>query len=155
MFLITKYGFEKLKNDLVLIEHEEKQAIEAVVIARGYGDFSENAELEAANNWLERCRTKKNVCQQNLLNAQIFNSDNADKSIVSFGACVSVEDENENVVQYKIVSELESDVKEGKISLKSPIASALMGKKIGTECSIKVPSGDKFLTILNIDYSWL
>jgi len=156
MALMTEYGFHKLKDELIALEKEEKEAVEAVVVARGFGDFSENAELEAANSWLERTRKKMLETVQKINEAELFNVAVVDKSRVNFGAQVEVEDEEtgKNVV-YKIVGEVEASVQEGKISVQSPIAKALHGKEVGAECVFNAPGGEKVYTIKKIDYSWL
>lgn len=156
MSLMTKSGFEKLKNELLSLEEEEKKAIEAVVIARGFGDFSENAELEAANNWLDRVRNSMADNTKKLNQATIFEPANVDKTRVGFGAQVELEDmDNDQIVIYKIVGEFEANLQEGKISTESPLAKALNGKKVGDECVIHAPAGEKNFEIKKIDYSWL
>ena len=156
MALMTEYGFHKLKEELIALEKEEKEAIDAVVIARGFGDFSENAELEAANGWLERTRKKILETIGRINEAEIFNPTVVDKTRVNFGAQVEVEDEESGKsVVYKIVGEVEANVQEGKISSQSPLAKALHGKEVGAECVFNAPGGEKIYTIKKIDYSWL
>ena len=152
MALITKDGFERLKIFKEELLNEQKQAIEAVVIARGYGDFSENAELEAANNWLERVRMEIAKAEESINSAQIFSLQGVDVGKIGFGATVQVEDENGNLNTYTIVSEFEADLEQGKISVNSPIARALFGKSLGQECILKAPSGEKMLYIVSITY---
>ncbi len=156
MALMTEYGFQKLKDELVSLEKEEKDAIDAVVTARGFGDFSENAELETATSWLERTRKKMLEIAQKINEAEIFNVSLVDTSCVNFGAQVEVEDEESaKIVVYKIVGEVEANVQEGKISVQSPLAKALHGKNVGAECVFNAPGGEKVYKIKKIDYSWL
>lgn len=156
MALVTEYGFQKLKEELIALEKEEKAAVDAVVVARGFGDFSENAELETATSWLERTRKKILECNQKIGEAEIFSAAVVDKTRVNFGAQVEVEDQDtEKCVVYKIVGEVEANVQEGKISAQSPLAKALHGKSVGAECVFNAPSGEKVYVIKKIDYSWL
>jgi transcription elongation factor GreA len=153
---MTNSGFHKLKNELSVLEEEEKKAIEAIVIARGFGDFSENAELEAANNWLDRIRKNMEENAKKVSQSHIFDVSNIDKTKIGFGAQVELEDiETGKIMVYKIVGEFEANVQEGKLSIESPLAKALNGKKIGQDCVISAPSGEKNFEIKNIDYSWL
>ncbi len=156
MAIITKDGLLMLKDELVNLFNEEKNAVDAVVVARSFGDFSENAELEAANAWLERTRKKMTEIDKRIAEAEIFDVSVVDKTRVNFGAYVEVEDmDTEKVTNYKIVSDVESNIEEGKISFQSPIARALRGKVVGDECIVIVPAGEKILCIKKIDYSWL
>ena len=152
MALITQIGLDKLKNDREKLVIEEKMAVDAVVVARGYGDFSENAELEAANAWLERVRMKIAENEERINSSQVFSLENIDQTKIGFGATVEVEDENGEIKKYKIVSEFESDLSNGKISIVSPIARALSGKSVNDECLLKAPSGEKILYIVSISY---
>lgn len=156
MSMITKDGLLKLKEELVHLAQEEKNAVEAVVVARSFGDFSENAELEAANAWLERTRKRAVEIEVRINEAEIFDINHVDKNKVNFGAHVTVEDQDTGaVIEYKIVSDVEANIHDGKISIQSPIARALQGKQVGDECSFMVPAGEKVLTIQAIDYAWL
>lgn len=155
MALMTIEGLEKLKKELQMLSQEEKKAVDAVVVARSFGDFSENAELETASSWLERTRKKLAEIEQKIGEAEIFDIASVDKSKVNFGAQVELEDEHGNIAVYKIVSEVEANVQEGKISVQSPLARALHSKAIGDECVIYAPGGEKIFTINKIDYSWL
>lgn len=156
MALMTMNGLQKLKAAKVLLEQEEKNAVLAVVEARSFGDFSENAELEAATNWLERIRKNILENEQKVTEAEIFNPTVVDKSRVNFGAEVTIEDQDtQKCAVYRIVGEVESNVQEGKISFQSPMAKALHGKKIGDECVFNAPAGEKMCVVKKIDYSWL
>jgi len=156
MSLITKQGMINLKEKLISLEQEEKEALNALIVARGFGDFSENAELEAARNWLDRINNDQQKTKAIISQAVVFNVNNIiNENVVGFGACVMVEDENDKIFEYKIVNETESNLKEGKISSTSPIAKALFSKKIDDECVFSAPSGQKSYLIKKIDYSWL
>lgn len=156
MALMTKEGLQKLRAEQEFLEQEEKKAVEAVVVARSFGDFSENAELETASNWLERTRKRIAEVEQKIGEAEIFNSASTDKTKASFGAKVELEDQDtEKIVVYKIVGEVEANVQEGKISFQSPMAKALQGKTVGSECVFNAPAGEKVFIIKKIDYSWL
>lgn len=154
--LMTVNGLNKLKNELKALHEEEKSAVEAVVTARSFGDFSENAELETANSWLERTRMKIAETETAISEAEIFDITTIDKSKVGFGAEVELEDqETGKVTTYKIVGQVEANVQEGKISLNSPLAKALHGKREGDDVALNVPAGEKDFTINKLSYSWL
>ena len=154
--LMTKNGLAKLKQEQENLVQEEKRAIDAVTQARSYGDFSENAELEVANAWLDRVREKMAEIEQKIAKAEIFNYTASHQNKVNFGAQVFLEDVDTGApAVYKIVGEVESNVQEGKISFQSPLAKALLGKNKDDECSFNAPSGEKVFLIKNIDYTWL
>lgn len=156
MALITKNGLLKLKKMQQDLLVEERQAIEDVAVARSYGDFSENAELEVANARLERAKQKMGEVEALLADAELFNVGLIDRSRVNFGAEVHVSDESVGKkFCYRIVDETEADIKENKISVKSPLAKALLGKMVGDDCEFSAPSGDRALLIEQISYAWL
>lgn len=156
MALMTKDGLQKLKIEQKNLLQDEKDAVEAVVIARSYGDFSENAELEAANAWLERTRRKMHETEVRIAEANIIDPATIDKSRVNFGAEVTLKDsESQKIMVYKIVGEFESNVQEGKISFQSPLAKSILGKELDDECSFNAPGGEKIFIIEQISYSWL
>ncbi len=155
-FLITSFGLNKLKEEKEKLLQDEKDALESVVIARGYGDFSENAELDAAKEWLDRTRVKMSEIDKKISLAKIFDSSLIDKTKVNFGAAVKVEDlKSGNETIYKIVSDAEFDIAQGKISTQSAIAKGLIGKEVKDEVFIQTPGGEKNFLIKEIDYSWL
>lgn len=156
MAIITKEGLLKLRDEFATLALEEKEAVSAVVVARSFGDFSENAELDTANAWLERTRKRMQEVEQRIMEAEIFDIKMIDKDKVGFGAMIEVEDlDNDKLFKYKIVSDVEANVQESKISVQSPLAKAVHGKKVGDECTVAAPAGEKILQIKSIDYSWL
>lgn len=153
MELVTSQGLLQLKKEEERLLEEEKEAVEAMVIARGFGDFSENAELDSAKEWLQRVRQRIGEIKEKIRNAEVFDISKVDKEVVGFGATVLLEDcETEKETLYKIVGEDESSVEEGKISFKSPIARGLKGKRKEEECEIRTPRGEKYYLVKNITY---
>ena len=155
MALITKNGLENLKKKLEELQNEEQEAIKAVIVARGYGDFSENAELESANAWMKRIKDSVAKMKKFIMEATVFTKNHIVEGKIGFGSLVTLEDEFGVVKKYKLLSELESDVSAGIISITSPIAKSLQGKEIDDEVSVVTPSGPKLFTVIDIDYSWL
>lgn len=153
---ITKSGMKSLKALKDKLKEEEAQALDAIVVARGFGDFSENAELDSAKTWLVRVRERLVELDEMISSFIIFDKSMANNSKVAFACEVDLEDLDDEVKKtYRIVNECEANLSENKISITSPIAKGLMGKKVDDDVIIKTPKGDKEFTILNISYDWL
>ena len=154
---VTRGGYQKLTDELHhLMTVENKQALEMLKEARDKGDISENAEYETAKEYHEQLTNKISKLQQKIQNCEIIGPDaNTDK--VSMLSSVQIKNHNTNkIVNWTLVPENEIDIKNGKISFNSPIGAALLGKKKGELVSVKVPSGDMKLEILDIisDYKF-
>lgn len=132
---------------------ERPAASAAIAEARDKGDLSENSEYDAAKEAQAMLEDKINKLKQALASAKIIDTSKLDKNTVQILATV----EMQNVVngahmKYTIVSESEANLKEGKISSRTPIAQGLLGKKLGDEVTIKIPRGEIKLKIVNITY---
>jgi len=164
---ITKQGFEKLKLRLYhLIQNERPNIIKQIAIARQFGDLSENAEYHAAKEKQRFIEREIAKLQQKIATLRIINSDKINKNEIRFGAEVELINLSKNTnVRYKIVGEDEtgkgksiSSVRDKsltgirKISCNSPIARALLGKKVSEEVTVKVPAGIIRYKIKNIKY---
>jgi transcription elongation factor GreA len=156
MTLMTKKGLVRLRDTIAKLRIEEKEAIEAIQVARGFGDFSENAELDSAKDWLRRTLDRIGEYEKLESEVEVLNLEGRTPAQIAFGCKVTLLDtDTEKKMEYKIVSEFEADLAQNKISINSPIAKALIGKKIEDEVSVKVPSGEKNLKVLNTNYDWL
>lgn len=158
MSVLTPEGLLLLKREEERLLAEEKRAVEAMTIARGFGDFSENAELDSAREWLTRTQQKMVEINEKIRNSEVISLSSIKLNEVGFGADVELEFEengSQKSVKYRIVGEDEADIAQGKISYKSPIAFALRGKKIGDECEVFAPSGERTFLIKSINYDWL
>jgi len=152
---LTVNGVEQLRLELHRLKTVERPSvITAIAEARAQGDLSENAEYEAAKERQSFIEGRIVELEAKLSNAQIINPAllDADGRCV-FGATIDLEDMGSGeVVTYQIVGEDEADIKEGKISISSPIARALIGKNEGEEVQVRTPTGVRTFDILSVDY---
>ena len=152
---ITKRGAEKLKDELHRLKTVERpNVIAAIAEARSHGDLSENAEYDAAKERQGFIEGRIMEVEGKLSNAQIIDPQllDADGRCV-FASTVELEDlDTGQVVTYQIVGEDEADIKEGKISVSSPIARALIGKYAGDVTEVQAPGGVREFEILDVRY---
>lgn len=152
---LTVIGAERLRAELHRLKTVERpKIIAAIAEARAHGDLSENAEYHAAREAQGFIEGRIAELESKLGEAQIIDPAtlNADGRVV-FGATVALFDsENEQEVTYQIVGELEADIKDGRISVTSPVARALIGKEEGDEVEVQTPSGVRVYEILGVRY---
>ncbi|MCK4357804.1 MAG: transcription elongation factor GreA [Candidatus Cloacimonetes bacterium] len=153
---ISKQGLEKLKSKLQhLIQEERPDVIEQIAIARQFGDLSENAEYHAAKERQRFIEAEISKIQHKVSILKIIYPDMVNKNEVRFGAIVELFDLNKNkYVIYKVVGEDETGKENNirKISCNSPIAKALLGKKVGEEVKVKAPASIIKYKIISIKY---
>ena len=152
---LTVVGADKLKVELDELKTVIRpRIVEAIATARAHGDLKENAEYHAAREQQSFSEGRVNEIEAKLSNAQIIDVTKIDaKGKVIFGATVEIEDlESEKKVTYQIVGQDEADIKEGRISVGSPIARALIGKEEEDVITVKTPGGDVDYEILSIQY---
>jgi len=152
---LTVAGAEKLRVELQELKAVQRPAIiSAIAEARAHGDLSENAEYAAAKERQSFIEGRIAELEGKLSNAQIINPAmlEADGRCV-FGATIDLEDmTNGEVVTYQIVGEDEADIRQGKISVSSPIARALIGKSAGDVAEVQAPGGVREYEILDVKY---
>jgi transcription elongation factor GreA len=152
---LTVTGAEKLRKELQQLKSVERPAvITAIAEARAHGDLSENAEYDAAKERQGFIEARIAEVEAKLANAQIIDPAllDADGRCV-FGATVELEDmDARQVFAYQIVGEDEADLKQGKISISSPIARALIGKFAGDVVEVNAPGGTREYEILDVKY---
>ena len=152
---LTVAGVEKLKAELQRLKSVERPSvIAALTEARSHGDLSENAEYDAAKERQGFVEGRISRLEANLALAQVVDpaSIDADGRIV-FGATVDLEDmASGNAVCYQIVGDDEADIKDGKISIESPIARALIGKSVGDVAEVHAPAGVREYEVLAVRY---
>ena len=152
---ITLRGAELLRTELHRLKTVDRPAIVAAIAeARSHGDISENAEYDSAKERQGFIEGRIQEVEGKLSNAQIIDpaSLDADGRVV-FGATVELEDQdNANTVTYQIVGDDEADLKQGKISLNSPVARALIGKYAGDLAEVQAPGGVREYEILDVKY---
>ena len=153
---LTKRGFEKLKDELARLKGVERPAvIQAISEARAQGDLSENAEYEAAKDKQGFIEGRILEIESKLAAAQVIDPSTIDaEGRVVFGATVDLEEEESGTaVTYQIVGDDEADLKQGLISISSPIARALIGKVEGDVAEVQAPGGLKSYEIMAVRYA--
>lgn len=151
---MSQKGYDKLVAELQHLESVERPAASAAIAeARDKGDLSENAEYDAAKEWQGKLEGKIANLKQVIMDAKIIDLAHMDTSTVQILATVGLKNVKNNMqMKYTIVSETEADLRAGKISVGTPIAQGLLGKKVGETASIKVPQGLVELEITSISY---
>jgi len=149
---ITEEGLRKMKEELERMTRIERPAIsKAIGEAIEKGDISENAEYDAAKDAQGMLEAKIAVLTSKIASARIIDESKIDISSVQMLNKVTIRNKTNNAtMQYTIVSEPEADLKVGKISIQTPIAKGLMGKKLGDVVEIQVPSGKMQFEIIDI-----
>lgn len=145
-------GYEKLTADLKALRAERPQIVDAIEEARAHGDLSENAEYHAAKERQGQVEAMIGDLEGKIGRAQIIDPTTLSGDKVIFGATVTLLDEDDKPVKYQIVGQTEADAGKGRISYTSPIARALIGKQVGDEIEVTVPSGDKFYLVEKIEF---
>ena len=147
---MTTAGKAKLESELKhLLQVERPDTIRAIEEARGHGDISENADYDAAKERQAFVEARIAEIQTKLANAEVVDTTTLKSSTIVFGAHVDLEDcESSEKLSYQIVGEDESDVKNGKISVFSPMARSLIGKKVGDIIELRSPKGEREFEVL-------
>lgn len=140
---VTEEGLKKLQQDLEHLTGVERPKIsQQIAEARDKGDLSENAEYDAAKEAQGLLELRISKLQETIINSRIIDESKLDSSSIQILSKVKIKNTKNNaVMEYMIVAESEADLKIGKISIDTPIAKGLMGKKIGDTVEIKVPAG--------------
>jgi len=148
---LTEAGLQKLKDELDHLRSVERPAISAAIEARDKGDLSENAEYDAAKEAQGMLEMRIAKLEDTVANARVLDESRIDTSTVQILNRVTLKNiTTGKVVEYTLVSENEANLKEGKLSIGTPIAQALLGHKKGEEVDVTVPSGVLRFEILNI-----
>jgi len=152
---MTAPGLERLENELRQLKSEERPAvIRAIAEARSHGDLSENAEYHAARERQSFIEGRIAELEEIVSAAEVIDPSTLSGSSIKFGAQVSlVDEETERETTYQIVGVHEADIKQGRISVSSPLAKALIGKKKGDTISVPAPGGDRAYEILDVRYA--
>jgi len=151
---MTAGGYTALDEELKRLKTLERPSVIAAISeARAHGDLSENAEYHAAKErqgWIEGRIAE---IEDKIARAQIIDVSRLSGSQVKFGATVTVVDEDtEDEGRYQIVGEHEADVKQGRISLSSPLSRAMIGKEVGEVVEVNTPGGVKAYEILKVEW---
>ncbi|MCE7902221.1 MAG: transcription elongation factor GreA [Gammaproteobacteria bacterium PRO9] len=152
---LTVAGAERMREEIRVLKSEARpRIIQAIAEARGHGDLKENAEYHAAKEQQGFIEGRIRELEGQLGNADIIDvSRLVGTTKVVFGATVHLIDEDDGTKsRYQIVGEYEADMKQGRISITSPLARALIGKSEGDVASFVVPAGEKNLEIVRVEY---
>ena len=149
---MTAEGLQKLKSELHQLETVERpHVIAAIAEAREKGDLSENAEYDAAREAQGKLETRIAQLQAQIADARVIDESKIDTSTVQILTKVRVKNKNNGQEKvYQLVAESEANFLQGKISITTPIAKGLLGKKVGEVAKIAVPAGTLELEILEI-----
>ena len=151
---MTVPGYAALEAELKRRQQEERpRIIQAISEARSHGDLSENAEYHAAKESQSLNEGRIAELEDKLSRAEVIDVTKLSGATVKFGATLTLVDEDTDEEKtYQIVGEAEADVKSGKVSITSPIARALIGKKVGDTVEVNTPGGGKSYEILKVAF---
>ncbi|MDQ7010657.1 MAG: transcription elongation factor GreA [Mariprofundaceae bacterium] len=151
---MTTHGAEKLRKELAHLKSVKRpQVIEAIATARAHGDLSENAEYHAAKDEQGFIEGRIKELEDKLARAHVIDPATIDAEKIVFGATVSLIDlDSGSEVEYQIVGVDEADIAQGKVSITSPIARALIGKEEGDIAVVQAPGGEREYEVQEIRY---
>jgi transcription elongation factor GreA len=150
---ITKKGYEALKVELERLRKERPKIIEAIAEARAHGDLSENAEYDAAKDRQGFVESRIKELEGKVADARIIENTNRSSETIIFGATVGLlETQSNQKKQYTLVGQDEADLKDGKISVQSPVGRALIGKRVGDVVEVTTPAKVVEYEVLNIRF---
>ncbi len=152
---LTVAGAEKLRAELGRLKHEDRpRVVAAIAEARAHGDLKENAEYHAAKEEQGFIEARIREIEGKLSRAEIIDVTrvNAGGRVIFGATVVVVEDGSEAEKTYRIVGEDEADIKQGLISVASPLARALVGKREGDTVQVSAPGGERELEIVEVRY---
>jgi transcription elongation factor GreA len=151
---MTVAGKAKLESELKhLLQVERPSTIRAIEEARGHGDISENADYDAAKERQAFVEARIAEIQGKLATAEVVDPKELKSNTIIFGAIVELQDcETDEKMTYQIVGEDESDVKQGKISVFSPMARSLIGKRPGDIIELRSPKGEREFEVLKFSF---
>lgn len=151
---MTLDGFDRLEEELKRLKSVERIAIiRAIATAREHGDLSENAEYHAAKERQSFNEGRIGEIESRIANADIIDVSKLSGKVVKFGAKVKLADDDTDAESnYQIVGEHEADIKEGRLSVTSPLARALISKTVGDTVEVVTPGGSKGYEIIGVRF---
>jgi len=145
-------GYERLIAELKALREERPRIVDAIEEARAHGDLSENAEYHAAKERQGQVEASISDLEDRVSRAQIIDPATLSGDRIVFGATVTLLDDDDKPVRYQIVGTYEADARIGRISYNSPLGRALIGRRVGDEIEVTVPSGDRFYVVKQIEF---
>ena len=154
MAYISQKGYDELVAKLQHMESVDRPAASAAIAeARDKGDLSENAEYDAAKEWQGKLETEIAMLKKTIMEAKIIDTRQMDTSTVQILSTVELRNvKTKQQMKYTIVSATEADLRAGKLSVETPIAKGLLGKKVGEIAEVKVPAGTIQLEVVSIKF---
>ena len=151
---MTASGYENLQIELKKLLNEDRpNIIEAIAEARSHGDLSENAEYQYAKEQQSLIEGKIADLESAISRAEVIDVKSLEGDDIKFGATVKIEDDDSGeIANYQIVGEYESDIKNNKLSVNSPLARGLINKSVNDVVEINSPKGLKSYTIKSVKY---
>jgi transcription elongation factor GreA len=148
---MTPEGHAALTTELAALKAERPKISQEIGIARDHGDLKENAEYHAAKDKQGMCEARIAEIEDKLSRADVIDTSKLGGDRVKFGAFVELEDiDNGKVVMYRLVGADESDIDQGKISITSPVARAIVGKEVGDEVRVETPGGVRHYEVTDV-----
>ncbi|HSN91381.1 MAG TPA: transcription elongation factor GreA [Anaeromyxobacteraceae bacterium] len=151
---MTRSGLDRLKEELKRLKNVERpRIVKEIAEARSHGDLSENAEYHAAKEKQSHVEGRIAQVEHWIASAEVIDVTRHAGDRIVFGATVTLEDgDSSDRVRYRIVGELEADLKLGRISVTSPIARALIGRSEGDTVTVKSPGGEREYEIVSVEF---
>jgi transcription elongation factor GreA len=151
---MTVEGHQRLQDELKHLKSVERPAIiRAIAEARTHGDLAENAEYHAARERQSFVEGRLAELEDKIARAEVIDISKLSGSVIKFGATVTLADEETEAEQtFRIVGEDEADIKDGRLSVTSPLARALIGKGQGDSVEVSTPRGPKSYEVVTVDF---
>jgi transcription elongation factor GreA len=152
---MTSEGYTRLQEEAKRLKSVERPAIiRAIAEARTHGDLSENAEYHAARERQSFIEGRLMELEDRIARAEVIDTSKLSGSVIKFGATVTLADEETDEEQtFRIVGEDEADIKDGRLSVTSPLARALIGKGKGDSVEVSTPRGAKSYEVVTVAFS--
>ena len=151
---MTPEGHAALIAELAELKAERPKISQEIGIARDHGDLKENAEYHAAKDKQGMCEARIAEIEDRLSRADVIDPSTLGGDKVKFGAYVELEDiDSGKIVTYRLVGPDESDIKQGKISVTSPVARAIVGKEVGDEVQVQTPGGVRNYEVCDVRWA--
>ncbi len=154
---MSRTGHQKLRDELVRLERKDRiEVVKAIEVARGHGDLKENAEYHAAKERQGLIEGRILELKDKLSRAEVIDCTQVNSQRVVFGTVVSLLDlDTDEEITYQLLGPEESDVKNGSISVLSPLGKSLIGKEVGDEVLAQTPGGKREFEVMDINASGL
>src|SRR5210317_467611 len=152
---MSRTGHQKLRDELVRLERKDRiEVVKAIEVARGHGDLKENAEYHAAKERQGLIEGRILELKDKLSRAEVIDCKKVNSQRVVFGTVVSLLDlDTDEEITYQLLGPEESDVKNGSISVLSPLGKSLIGKEVGDEVLAQTPGGKREFEVMDINAS--